>query len=92
MGGSPHYAVLYERTDDGWVAMAPTAPAAAGQGASMEAAGEDLRQAIETALAAVEAAALVELTEDHDERGSIGEVQAGVLDIELEDVAAGAVG
>jgi predicted RNase H-like HicB family nuclease len=92
MGRSLHYAVLYERTDDGWVAMAPTAPAAAGQGASMEAAGEDLRQAIETALAAAEAAALVELIEDHDERGPIGEVRAGVLDIQLEDVAADAVG
>jgi hypothetical protein len=48
--------------------------------------------AVESALAAAEATALVELIEDHDERGPISEVRAGVLGIQLEDVAADVVG
>jgi ATP/maltotriose-dependent transcriptional regulator MalT len=63
-----------------------------GQGASMDEAGEHLRQAIETALATADAAALAELIEDHDDPGLIGEVQAGVLEVQVEDVAADLVG
>lgn len=92
MGRTLHYAVLYERTDDGWVAMAPAVPAAAGQGASKEEAGEDLRQAIEAALADAEAAERSELLEDHDERGPIVQVEAGLLEVCLEEARANIAG
>lgn len=92
MGRSLHYAVVYQRTADGWVAMAPAVPAAAGQGANIDEAGDDLRQAIEAALAEAEEAECSELLEDHDERGPIVQVEAGVLEVRLEDARAEVLG